>query len=181
MADISSGWSTWKWDSSRGVWYASRKRSDGSYEFDYQENNAAGDYSQTPRTPDPNIYPATQNTQGPSTGQYQNSYPTYPDNDLDATSRRSISSMSASTNAYYNPTVASSSRGFNVAQNWAQTTTTGMTGYTNSSTYSQPTVHSTEYTYAPSTAVPSSADGVANSFGQMSLRPPPAQATQGAL
>ncbi|PQE23492.1 pfs domain protein [Rutstroemia sp. NJR-2017a BVV2] len=187
MADISSGWSTWKWDSSCGAWYASRKKPDGSYEYEYQYNNTAGDQSQTPRTTDANIYAATQSTQGSSTrpyqNSYQNSYPNYPDSEHDATPRGSISSMSSSTNTYYNPTVASSSRDYNVAQNWAQTTTTGMTGatfnrYTNASTYSQPTVRSPEYTYTRSTAASSSVDSTANSFGQMSLAPPPALATQ---
>ncbi|PQE16481.1 pfs domain protein [Rutstroemia sp. NJR-2017a BBW] len=173
MADISSGWSEWQWDSSRGVWYAYRVGPNGTYEYDYRYNDAAGDSSQTPR------YTGTQLTQGSSTRQPQNSYPDYPEDNRNATTRRSISSVTASTSTYYDTPVASSSHDHTVAQNWTQTATTGTTaatggGYTNSTPYSQPS----EYTYARSPAAPSSVDNTANSLARMSFVSRPAQGAQ---
>ncbi|PQE19803.1 heterokaryon incompatibility protein [Rutstroemia sp. NJR-2017a WRK4] len=173
MADISSGWSDWQWDSSRSLWYAYRVGPDGEYEYDYQHTDAAGDQSQTPR------YAGTQITQGSSTGQSRNSYTDYRQNNRDAATRRPVSSMSPSANTYYNSTVASPSRDHTVAQNWTQPTTTGMTvpafdGYRNPAPYSQ----TSEYTHTRSTAVPSSVDSVANSLSRMSFAPRQAQGAQ---
>jgi hypothetical protein len=111
MTDISSGWSKWEWDSSQQMWYASRLKPDGTYEYDYRSKDGAGDESQTPRTTNADIYAGTQNTQGSSTGPYQNSgtgYPDYPYNARDASPRSSFSSIASLTNAYYDSTVASS-------------------------------------------------------------------------